>query len=248
MNANPCPRYDVRDLRHTYPDGTPALRGVSFTLAPGEAVALVGANGAGKSTLLLYLSGCLVPPAGSLFVDGEAVTRASLGLVRGRAGMVFQEAEDQLFMPTVRDDAAFGPLNMGLDPAEALALADNALARVGAQHLAGRPGHRLSGGEKRLAALATVLSMNPHSLILDEPTADLDPGARRRFINLMRTFDLTRLVATHDLAMALEICPRALILRAGEIEADGPTETLFRDDALMERCGLERPAGLPPQP
>lgn len=241
------PLFSVHNLHYVYPDGTPALRGVTLDLHPGEAVALVGGNGAGKSTLLLHLSGCLLPPPGSLFLNGTAfdpAAPAGLDSLRRTVGMVFQDPDDQLFMATVRDDVAFGPLNMGLSPAEVEARVDAALRTVGCTHLADRPPYRLSGGEKRLVALATVLSMAPPALILDEPTSNLDPRARRDFIELMRSLAHTRLMATHDLEMALELCPRTIVLGGGEVLADGPTRQIFTDDALLERARLERPSSM----
>lgn len=238
------PRFSVRDLRYAYPDGTCALNGVTFDMLPGEAVALVGGNGAGKSTLLLHLGGCLAAAESAFLLDGVPASTKNLETVRKRVGMVFQNPDDQLFMPTVYDDVAFGPLNMGLSSDEVDARVRDALATVGGAHLATRQPHRLSGGEKRLVAIACVLSMQPHVLILDEPTSNLDPRARRQFINLMRSFDHTRLIASHDLEMVLELCPRTLILRDGVICADGPTLELFSDDALLEASHLERPASL----
>ena len=232
------------DLRYAYPDGTPALRGVSFRITHGEAVAVVGENGAGKSTLLQHLNGCLLPSAGTLLVGDYAITRATLPAVRRAVGMVFQDPDDQLFMPTVFDDVAFGPLHLGLTPDDVRRRVDEALATVGAAHLADRPPYRLSGGEKRAVAIATVLAMQPDILVMDEPTASLDPRSRRRVIELLRSFRHTKIIATHDLDMALDVCPRALVMHRGVVRADGPAVDLLRDDALLAECGLERPLRL----
>ncbi len=232
---------EVRDLAFTYPDGTPGLAGVSFRIHHGEAVAIVGANGAGKSTLLCHLNGILVPQSGMVRVGDFPLSRGTLDEVRRTVGMVFQNPDDQLFMPTVGDDVAFGPLNLGLPPEEVKARVADALATVGAGHLADRPPYRLSGGEKRAAAIATVLAMSPSILVMDEPSSNLDPRARRMLIELLGTFHHTKIIATHDLDLVLDLCPRTIVLHQGKVAADGPTEEVFGDDALLRRCHLERP-------
>jgi len=232
---------EVRGLGHAWPDGTSSLHGIDLRITHGEAVAVVGANGAGKSTLLLHLCGALLPTAGQVRVGDVAVTRASLPRVRQSVGMVFQDPDDQLFMPTVREDVAFGPRNQGLAPADVERRVADALRTVGATHLADRPPYRLSGGEKRAVAIATVLAMAPDVLVMDEPTAGLDPRARRALIVLLRDFAHTRVIATHDLDLALDLCPRTVVLGDGRLLADGSTAVLLRDDALLERAGLERP-------
>ncbi len=234
---------ELRGLTHAYPDGTPALRGVDLRIAQGEAVAVVGANGAGKSTLLLHLNGLLLASAGEVRIGGLAVTRASLAEVRRRVGFVFQDADDQLFMPTVQDDVAFGPMNQGLTAPQVRARVDAALEAVGASHLAGRAPYRLSGGEKRAVAIAGVLAMVPSILVLDEPSAGLDPAGRRRLIGLLRSFDHTRVIATHDLDLVLEVCQRVLVLHHGRVAADGSPCEVFADEALLQRCHLEPPPG-----
>lgn len=228
----------VDNLHYSYPDGKQALRGVSFSIRSGECVALVGANSAGKSTLLLHLNGCLMPPPGTVHIMGEALTPQNLHAIRRTVGTVFQEADDQLFMPTIGEDVAFGPRNASL-PADVVdARVDWALAATGCTHLKTRPPYRCSGGEKRAAAIATVLSMEPAILLLDEPTSNLDPRARRQFIALMRDLPHTQLIATHDIALVQDICPRTIVMFAGQIHADGPTPDIFADTALLDACHL----------
>jgi len=238
-----APAIELQALTHAYADGSVALRGVDLRVLSGEAVAIVGANGAGKSTLLQHLNGLLLPASGTVHIDGMAVTPATLPEVRRRVGFVFQDADDQLFMPTVQDDVAFGPLNLGLPAPEVRSRVQAALAAVGATALAARAPYRLSGGEKRAVAIAGVLAMSPSILVLDEPTAGLDPAGRRRLIELLRSFSLTRVIATHDLDLALAICPRVLVLHEGRVLADGAPRTLFADVELLRRCHLEPPLG-----
>lgn len=226
---------------YTYPDGLEALRGVDLEIHEGESVALVGANSAGKSTLLLHCNGCLSPAQGEARVMGLPVTPQNLPKIRQMVGTVFQDADDQLFMPSIVEDVAFGPHNMGLSPEDAARRAREALEAVGCAHLAERQPHHLSGGEKRAAAIATVLAMRPRLLLLDEPTSNLDPRARRQFIRLLNSLPHTRIVATHDLDMVLEVCPRTVVLYKGQIRADGATRDIFADTALLEACHLERP-------
>ncbi len=235
---------EVSDLRHVYPDGTAALKGVSFRITHGESVAVIGANGAGKSTLLLHLNGYLTPTAGSVRIGDFPLTLQTLPEVRRTVGMVFQDPDDQLFMPTVYDDVAFGPLNLGLPPVEAGRRVADALARVGAEHLRDKPPYRLSGGEKKRAAIATVLSMSPDILVMDEPTAGLDPCARRQLMNLLGEFRHTKIFTSHDLDMVLELCGRAIVLRDGTVAADGPPRDIFGDESLLAACRLEKPLSM----
>jgi cobalt/nickel transport system ATP-binding protein len=235
---------DVSGVHYRYPDGTPALKGVSFSVGHGESIALVGANGAGKSTLLMQLMGFLVPAEGEVRVGDVPVTKATLRDIRRTVGMVFQDPDDQLFMPSVREDVGFGPLNLGLPDADVTARVDDALERVGALHLKERPPYRLSGGEKRAVSIATVLAMCPSALVMDEPSSNLDPRARRRLIDLLATFDHTKIIATHDLDLALELCERTIVMSDGTITYDGPTRTVFTDDELLVRSGLERPLSM----
>ena len=229
-------RFD--NVRYRYPGGYEALRGVSFCLRHGEKVALLGANGAGKSTLVLHTNGLLLPTEGSVNVGDVPVCRRTLPAIRRSVGLVFQNPDDQLFMPTVADDVAFGPLNMRLPAEEVERRVGQALAAVGAEALRDRAGFQLSGGQKRRVAIASVLSMEPDVLVMDEPTSQLDPRARRQVIRLIQEFHHTCLIATHDLEMVRELCPRTIIMADGEIRADGPTEALLDDRTLLDSCGL----------
>lgn len=231
---------EVHDLHFTYPDGHQALRGVSFSISPCEKVALVGPNGAGKSTLILHLNGILTGK-GQVRVCGVEAEKRNLERLRAMVGLVFQSPEDQLFSPTVYDDVAFGPLYQGLPPAEVRLRVEEALAAVGMSDYAGRVSHHLSMGEKKRIAIATVLSMKPEVLVLDEPTAGLDPRSRRALIRLLDQLPLTMLVSTHDMLMVRELFPRMIIMDEGRIVADGPTAVLMADNALLEAHGLERP-------
>jgi len=233
-------RIEVEHLSFAYPDGHRALCDVSLTIAPGEKVALVGPNGAGKSTLLLHLNGILRPATGWVRVSSLAVQdKNNLGRVRAAVGLVFQDPDDQLFSPTVFDDVAFGPLYQGLPEAEVRTRVNAALAAVYMQDYAGRVSHHLSMGEKKRIAIATVLAMQPEILALDEPTAGLDPRARRGLINLLRELPQTMLVSTHDIRMVAELLPRTVVMDGGEIVADGRTAAILADAALLEAHGLE---------
>ena len=229
----------VHNLAYAYPDGRRALSGVSLRLTKGEKVALVGPNGAGKSTLMLHLNGIL-NGEGEILVCGLRVEKANLPLVRARVGLVFQNPDDQLFSPTVFEDVAFGPLHMGYPEPDVHARVAAALAKVGMGAYANRLSHHLSAGEKKRVAIATVLSMDPEILVLDEPSAGLDPRARRQLIHLLRGLPITMLVSTHDMRMVQELFPRMVIMDEGRIVADGPTEALMGDEVLLEAHGLER--------
>lgn len=234
----PPPLLELRDLHYVYPDGTPALRGVSLRLAAGEKAALVGLNGAGKSTLLLHLNGVLRSTSGAVLVEGAPVSNATLRHVRARVGMVFQDPDDQLFSPTVFDDVAFGPLHMGMAEAEVRARVSRALEQVGMSGFERRMPHHLSLGQRKRVAIATVLAMDPVLLALDEPSSGLDPRARRGLIALLRALPQAMLVATHDLAMVAEAFPRVIVLNEGLVAYDGPGAPLLADTALLERYGL----------
>jgi len=229
---------EVRGLEFSYPDGFPALRGVDLHIAPGEKVALVGPNGAGKSTLILHLNGIL-RGRGEVCVCGLPVTDDNLGRIRASVGVVFQDPDDQLFSASVADDVAFGPICMGLDPAQVERRVAAALAAVGMADAGDRVPHHLSGGEKKRVAIASVLSMEPEILVLDEPTAGLDPRGRRGLIRLLAELPQTMLVSTHDLHMVEELFRRTVVLDAGRVVADGPTEPLLADRALLAAHGLE---------
>lgn len=231
---------EIQSLNYSYPDGTVALRDVSLLIAPGEKVALVGPNGAGKSTLILHLNGIL-SGKGLVRVCSLVVVKENLGRVRSCVGMVFQSPEDQLFSPTVFDDVAFGPLYQGLPPEEVQRRVDGALEEVHMLSYKPRVSHHLSMGEKKRIAIATVLSMHPEVLVLDEPTGGLDPRSRRSLIHLLQELPLTMLVSTHDMQLVREIFPRMIILDEGRVVADGPTRELMDDAQLLEAHGLERP-------
>jgi cobalt/nickel transport system ATP-binding protein len=237
---------EVRGLRYAYPDGRRALDGVDLVVAPGERVAVLGPNGAGKTTLVLHLNGTLRPDGGTVAVGGVPVEKATLREVRRRVGLVFQDPDDQLFMPTVHDDVAFGPANLGLRGEALTGRVEAALTAVGLPGTGDRAPHHLSLGQKRRAAVATVLAMEPDVLVLDEPTANLDPAARRELATVLTALDLTTLVVTHDLPYALELCPRSVILGDGRIVADGPTGALLADTALLAAHRLELPFGFHP--
>lgn len=231
----------VKKLQHVYPDETVALRDVSFLIHHGESVGIIGANGAGKSTLLLHLNGYLSATSGEIVIGDDQLSKESLPEIRRTVGMVFQDPEDQLFMPTVYDDVAFGPLNLGLSADEIETRVTEALQRVEAVELRDKPPYHLSGGEKKRVAIATVLSMLPEILVLDEPTNGLDPHARRQLIALLKAFHHTRIVTSHDLDMVLELCERTIVLHEGKVMADGPTLEIFNDEELLKTCRLEKP-------
>lgn len=226
------------NVHYRYPDGFEALCGVSFLITHGEKVALVGANGAGKSTLMLHMNGLLQATEGSVVIGDVMITRKTLPEIRRTVGLVFQNPDDQLFMPTVEEDVAFGPRNMKLTEDEVDRRVARALEAVGAAELRNQAPYRLSGGQKRSVAIATVLSMEPDILVLDEPSSNLDPHARRLLIKQIQDFYHTVIVTSHDLDLVRRTCPRTIIMSHGEIIADGPTPTLLDDEALMTRAGL----------
>lgn len=227
------------EVKFSYPGGTDALKGISFHITHGERVALLGRNGAGKSTLILLTNGLLTASQGEVNIGGVPVTRKTLPLIRQSVGMVFQNSDDQLFMPTVEEDVAFGPLNMGLSQEEVRRRVKEALKATGAESLGGRSPMQLSGGQRRRVAIATVLSMEPSILVLDEPTSTLDFGARRDLINLLKTFSHTQLIATHDLGLVRELCNRCLVLEDGRILADGPTADVLSDPEIRRALRME---------
>jgi cobalt/nickel transport system ATP-binding protein len=232
----------VDHLTFAYPDGRCALDDVSLAVAPDEKVALVGPNGAGKSTLMLHLNGILRSPHGTIEIGGLPLTDANLGQIRAWVGLVFQNPDDQLFSPRVYQDVAFGPLHMGLPAAEVHARVRRSLEAVGMTGYADRLSYHLSAGEKKRIAIATVLSMDPRILVLDEPTAGLDPRARRSLIRLLAGLEQhTMLISTHDMRLANALCARTIVLDEGRVMADGPTPAVLFDTDLMERHGLETP-------
>ena len=234
----------IRELCHRYPNGKVALDGLDLRVEHGERVAILGPNGAGKTTLMLHLNGLLTAGSGALEVAGLDVCKQTLPELRARVGLVFQDPDDQLFMPTVGEDVAFGPLNMKLPRAEVEARVAHALAAVRMDHAIDRAPHQLSQGERRRVAIATVLAMGPQLLVLDEPSANLDPRARRELVELLAGIDRTMLIVTHDLPFAAEICERAVILAAGRIVADGDTHQILSNTPLLAAHDLELPAGL----
>lgn len=231
----------VTNLSFRYPDGHQALDDVSLFIAPGEKAALVGPNGAGKSTLMLHLNGILRGAAGQVEVGGLPIEDGNLGKIRAWVGLVFQDPDDQLFSPTVFDDVAFGPLHMGCPSDRVRQRVSDALSAVHMDGYADRTSHHLSSGEKKRIAIATVLAMDPLLLILDEPTAGLDPRARRSLIRLLDDLPQTMLVATHDMRMVDELFSRTIVMDGGRVVADGPTAELMRDETLLEAHGLENP-------
>jgi cobalt transport protein ATP-binding subunit len=254
--AGEVPSLRVRDVHYTYPDGQVALRGVNLTIARGERVALLGPNGAGKTTLVLHLNGILHSgghavsnhsgQSGRVEVAGLTIDpndRRVLAEIRRRVGVVFQDPDDQLFMPTVAEDVAFGPANLGLRGAELAQRVDEALAAVGMSEHRNRAPHHLSFGQRRRVAVATVLAMRPEILVLDEPSSNLDPASRRELAEILLSLPVTMLMVTHDLPYALQLCPRSVILDNGVIVADGDTRSLLADADLLARHRLELPYG-----
>lgn len=235
---------EVSQLSFRYHDGTQALRGVNLQVSAGECVGLLGPNGSGKSTLLLHLNGLLperLAVEGTVKILGEAITEKNLETVRRQVGLLFQDPDDQLFCPTVQEDVAFGPQQLGLTKSAVEKRVHDALGMVGLEGFGQRATHHLSHGEKRRVCLAGVLACEPQVLVLDEPTSDLDPRGRREFKALLRDISATKLIATHDLEMVVEMCSRVIVLDRGEVVAEGPTATVLDDEPLMLAHGLERP-------
>jgi len=237
-------KLEVRALNYMYPDGHEAIRNISFSIRHGESVGIIGANGAGKSTLLMLLMGVVFPSHGEVLIGDVQITKKTLPIIRQRLGMVFQDPDDQLFMTTVYDDVAFGPRNYKLSETEVESRVIHALEMVGIAHLEDRAPFKLSGGEKRAAAIASVLSMQPDVLLMDEPTSALDPKSRRRVMGLLRSFEHTKIITSHDMDMVFEICKRIIVIKDGEIAADGNTIEILANPELLEKCGLEVPLSL----
>jgi cobalt/nickel transport system ATP-binding protein len=240
------PSLEVRELAFAYPDGHQALYGVDFKIDSGERVALLGPNGAGKTTLVMHLNGIHPAQQGAVLIDGQQIEtsdKEKLREIRGKVGVVFQDPDDQLFMPTVGDDVAFGPKNLGLNENEVAIRVETALKKVGMWDFVDRPPHHLSFGQRRRVAVATVLAMNPSILMLDEPSSNLDPASRRELVEILSSLQITLLMVTHDLPYAWELCERTLILADGRIVADGATAAILKDRELLQRYRLELPKG-----
>jgi cobalt/nickel transport system ATP-binding protein len=236
----------IEDLAFAYPDGNQALFGVNLKVKRGERVALLGPNGAGKTTLILHLNGILNSGHGRVFVADKLVdTKDKDGLkqIRSKIGIVFQDPDDQLFMPTVGQDVAFGPYNMGARDSELDKIVDDALSLVGMLEYKDRPPHHLSFGQRRRVAVATVLAMKPEILVLDEPSSNLDPASRRELADILRSLEITMIMVTHDLPYAYELCERSLILSGGVIASDGKTKNILMDVELLKEHRLEMPVG-----
>ncbi|MFN9394641.1 MAG: energy-coupling factor ABC transporter ATP-binding protein [Pseudanabaena sp.] len=243
MHHNPI---SIESLSYTYPDGIKALQGINFQIAATEKVAIVGANGSGKSTLLLHLNGILMPQHGEIVIGEMPVTPNNLLAIRNFVGIVFQNPDDQLFMPTVWEDVAFGPMNQGLKGADLKIRVSEALVAVGLDvtKYAERLSHNLSGGEKKRVAIAGVLAMQPQVLVFDEPSAQLDPRSRRQLIQLLQTLPETQLIATHDLDLVLELCDRTIVLSEGKVVYDGNTKQVLSDRDFLLAHSLEMPLSL----
>ena len=241
-----APSLLIEDLAFAYPDGNQALFGVNLRVERGEFVAILGPNGAGKTTLVMHMNGIHPAEHGSVRVAGEVIDTKDKDLlrrIRGKVGVVFQDPDDQLFMPTVGEDIAFGPYNMGLRGAELDAAVDHALALVHMSEFKDRPPHHLSFGQRRRVAVATVLAMKPEILVLDEPSSNLDPASRRELANILRELKITTLMVTHDIPYAYELCERSIILSGGIVVADGDTKTILSDSKLLSENRLELPVG-----
>jgi len=237
-------KLEFKNVHFAYPDGNKAINDVSFCIRHGESVGIIGANGAGKSTLLMLMMGIIFAGHGEILVGDTHVTKKTLPMIRQRLGMVFQNSDDQLFMTTVYDDVAFGPRNYKMDEEDVAKKVNYALEVVGIQHLKDRAPFKLSGGEKRSVSIATVLSMQPDILIMDEPTSSLDPKSRRKVIDLLKSFEHTKIITSHDLDMVYEVCNRVIVLKDGSIMSDGAAEEILTNGELLEKCGLEVPLSL----
>jgi len=235
---------DFNDVHFSYPDGTNALQGVSFRITHGESVGLVGANGAGKSTLISHMNGYLMPSSGVITIGDRQLDKSSLNETRKSVGVVFQNPDDQLFMPTVFDDVAFGPLNLGLPKETVIKRVEDALTTVGCLNLKDKPPHHLSLGQKRAVTIASVIAMQPDILVMDEPASNLDPKSRRNLINLLKEFKHSKIVASHDLDLILDVCDRCIIIGGGKVRADGPVKELLLNKDLLEENNLELPLSM----
>ena len=235
---------EFRDVYYRYPDGTAALNGLTLKITHGESVGIVGANGSGKSTFLMHTNGYLLPQSGGITVGDFPLTRETRQEIRKKVGLIFQNPDDQLFMPTVYDDVAFGPLNLGLSPEVAAGRVEEALRTVGGLALRDKPPHHLSGGEKSAVAIAAVIAMRPDILVMDEPASSLDPRARRYLIGLLNDFEHTKIIASHDLDLILDVCERCIVIKNGRVTADGPAAAILSDRDLLEENHLELPLSM----
>jgi len=232
---------ESKNVYFNYPDATEVLKDISFRILHGESVGLIGANGTGKTTLLMNLNGQLLPTKGWISIGEVPLTKKTRQEIRKRVGFVFQRPDDQLFMPIVYEDVAFGPANLGLSLEAVDERVKNALETVGCVHLSDRPPHRLSEGQKAAVAIATVMAMDPDILLMDEPASNLDPRARRQLINLLKRFEHTKIIASHDLDLIFDVCKRCIVIKDGKITADGSAEVILSDKILLEENGLELP-------
>ena len=233
----------INNLSYAYPDGHKALKGIDFSINKGESIAILGPNGAGKTTLILHLNGILGELKGEIKVDGLEYSSENIGKIRKTVGVVFQDPDDQLFMPTVIEDVMFGPKNFGYSNEESETNAVEALKMVGMENFQDRAPHHLSFGQKRKVAIATVLASKPKLLVLDEPASNLDPASRRDLIDILIKLDISIILVTHDLPMALEICERSLVLNEGIIKEDSLTKDILQNKQLMKENRLELPYG-----
>lgn len=235
---------DFKNVYFRYPDGTEALRNISFRITHGESVGIIGANGAGKSTLLLHMNGYILPTSGTVTIGDLHLTRKTRQEIRKKVGIVFQNPDDQLFMPTVYDDVAFGPQNLGMDEEDVRQRVHEALNLVNSFDLCDKPPHHLSSGQKSSVAIAAVMAMEPDILAMDEPAANLDPKSRRLLINLLKTFTHSKIIASHDLDLILDVCSRCIVISAGTVVADGPAMDILANKILLEENNLELPLSL----
>lgn len=232
---------ELKDVHFRYPDGTEALKGISFKVVHGESVGITGANGAGKTTLLLNLNGHLLPTRGEISIGEVPLMKKTRQEIRKKVGFVFQKPDDQLFMPSVYEDVAFGPINLGLSQEKVDERVKSALQKVGCLHLMKRPPHRLSEGQKRAVSIAAVMAMNPDILVMDEPASNLDPKSRRQLINLLKSFQHTKIIASHDLDLILDVCERCIMIKDGKVVVDGPVEEALSNEGLLDENNLELP-------
>jgi cobalt/nickel transport system ATP-binding protein len=239
---------EFKNVSFRYPDGTEALKGINFRITHGESVGVVGANGAGKSTLLQHMNGYLMPTSGTVTIGDLTLTTKTRREIRKKVGIVFQNPDDQLFMPTVFDDVAFGPLNLGLDEASVRERVRKALGMVNSLDLRDKPPHHLSSGQKSAVAIASVMAMEPDILAMDEPAANLDPRSRRSLISLLKTFKHSKIIASHDLDLILDVCQRCIVIGGGEVVADGPSAEILSNKRFLEENNLELPLSFQGRP